>query len=258
VADHHPSTPPQDQPPRQRPESADEEILNAETSAVISLLDDEARIRAVAEELRAGFQALAHVGKAVTFFGSARTPRDHPEYQQARELACHLGKAGFAIITGGGPGTMEAANLGALDAGVQSIGLAIELPHEESINPYVELPLHFHYFFTRKVMFVRYASAFVSMPGGFGTLDELFEVLTLRQTEKIQAFPVVMVGTSYWSGLIDWLRDPLCAEGKISDSDINEIVVTDDHDEVLSVVAAAEHRRPRISAESTRRRAEPA
>ena len=251
-------TPPQDQPPRKHPASADEEILNAETSAVISLLDDEARIRDVAEELRAGFGALAHVGKAVTFFGSARTAHDHPEYQQARELACHLGEAGFAIITGGGPGTMEAANRGARDAGVQSIGLAIELPHEEGLNPYVDLPLKFHYFFTRKVMFVRYASAFVCLPGGFGTLDEMFEVLTLRQTEKIQAFPVVLVGTDYWCGLIDWLRDRMCAEGKISPADVREIVVTDDFDEVLSVVAAAEHRRPRINAESSRRRADSA
>ena len=222
-------------------------MLGAETSAVLSLLDDEARIRSVSEELRTGFGSLAHVGKAVTFFGSARTPQDDPEYLQARELARKLGEGGFAIITGGGPGTMEAANRGARDAGVQSIGLAIELPHEEGVNPFVDLPLHFHYFFTRKVMFVRYASAFVCMPGGFGTLDELFEVLTLRQTEKIQAFPVVLVGTDYWCGLIDWLRDRLCAEGKIAAADVREIVVTDDHDEVLSVVEAAEHRRPRLA-----------
>jgi uncharacterized protein (TIGR00730 family) len=254
----HPVTPPQDQPPRQRPASADEEILGAETSAVISLLDDEARIRSVSQELRRGFEALAHVGKAVTFFGSARTPAGSPEYEQARELACLLGKGGFAIITGGGPGVMEAANRGARDAGVQSIGLAIELPHEEGVNPYVDLELTFHYFFTRKVMFVRYASAFVCLPGGFGTLDELFEVLTLRQTEKIQAFPTVLVGTDYWCGLIDWLRDRVCAEGKISPADVAEIVVTDDHEEVLSVVQAAEHRRPRINARPTPHRADPA
>jgi uncharacterized protein (TIGR00730 family) len=254
VADHHPVTPPQDQPPRQRPASADEEILGAETSAVISLLDDEARIRSVSEELRTGFGALAHVGKAVTFFGSARTPPDHPEYQQARKLAREVGEAGFAIITGGGPGVMEAANRGAREAGVLSIGLAIELPHEEGVNPFVDLPLQFHYFFTRKVMFVRYASAFVCLPGGFGTLDEVFEVLTLRQTEKIQAFPVVLVGTQYWCGLIDWLRDRMLSEGKISEADIREIVVTDDHDEVLKVIEAAEHRRPRISDEPSRRR----
>jgi uncharacterized protein (TIGR00730 family) len=258
VPDHHPVTPPQNQPPRQRPASADEEILGAETSAVLSLLDDEARIRSVSEELRAGFGALAHVGKAVTFFGSARTQPSHPEYEQARELAQRLGEAGFAIITGGGPGTMEAANRGARDAGVQSIGLAIELPHEEGLNRFVDLPLQFHYFFTRKVMFVRYASAFVCLPGGFGTLDELFEVLTLRQTEKIQAFPVVLVGTDYWCGLIDWLRDRLCAEGKIGEADVREIVVTDDFDEVLSVVEAAEHRRPRINAAPTPRPGGPA
>ena len=247
MPDRHPVTPPQDQPPRQHPASADEEILGAETTAVETLLDDETRIGSVSEELRTGFRALAHVGKAVTFFGSARTPVDDPEYAQARQLAREVGEAGFAIITGGGPGAMEAANRGARDAGVQSIGLAIELPHEESINPYVDLPLHFHYFFTRKVMFVRYASAFVAMPGGFGTLDELFEVLTLRQTEKIQAFPVVLVGMDYWSGLIDWLRDRLYAEGKIAEADIREIVVTDDHAHVLSIIEAAEHRRPRIA-----------
>jgi uncharacterized protein (TIGR00730 family) len=243
----HPVTPPQDQPPREHPESADEEILGAETSAVISLLDDEARIRSVSEELRTGFGSLAHVGKAVTFFGSARTPPGHPEYEHARRLARKIGQAGFAIITGGGPGLMEAANRGAREAGVQSIGLDIELPHEEANNPHVDLPLHFHYFFTRKVMFVRYASAFVCMPGGFGTFDELFEVLTLRQTGKIQAFPVVMVGTAYWQGLIDWLRDPVCTDGKIAPEDVDEIVVTDDDDEVLRVIEAAEHRRPRAA-----------
>jgi uncharacterized protein (TIGR00730 family) len=240
-----PVTPPQDQPPRPRPESSDEEILNAETSAVISLYDDEARIRRAAEELRMGFRALEHLGKAVTFFGSARTPPDHPEYTAARELARKLGEAGFAIITGGGPGAMEAANRGAVDAGVQSIGLGIELPHEQSLNRYVTLPLNFHYFFTRKVMFVRYASAFVAFPGGFGTFDELFEVLTLRQTGKIQAFPVVLVDTQYWRGLIDWLCDPVQAEGKIVAADVDQIVVTDDFDEVLEVVEAADHRRPR-------------
>jgi uncharacterized protein (TIGR00730 family) len=243
----YPVTPPQDQPPRERPESADEEILGAETSAVLSLLDDEARIRNVSEELRAGFRALAHVGKAVTIFGSARIAPDHPEYIETRALSRRLGEAGFAIITGGGPGAMAAANQGARDSGVQSIGLGIELPHEESLNEWVDLALHFHYFFTRKVMFVRYASAFVCMPGGFGTIDELFEVLTLRQTGKIQAFPVVLIGTDYWCGLIDWLRDRMCAEGKIAAADVHEIIVTDDHEEVLAVVEAAEHRRPRLS-----------
>jgi uncharacterized protein (TIGR00730 family) len=240
-----PATPPDDEPPPERPASPDEEILGAETSAVMSLLDDEARIRSVSEELRRGFRALAHIGRAVTIFGSARTPVDHPEYAATWDLARRLGDAGFAIITGGGPGTMEAANRGAHEAGVQSIGLDIELPHEEAQNPYVDLPLTFHYFFTRKVMFVRYASAFVCFPGGFGTLDELFEVLTLRQTEKIHSFPVILVGTEYWRGLLDWLSDPVCREGKIHPLDIERIVCTDDHDEVVRIVEAAEHRRPR-------------
>ncbi|HVL94394.1 MAG TPA: TIGR00730 family Rossman fold protein [Solirubrobacteraceae bacterium] len=247
TSDRHFVTPPQDRPPRETPASADEEILGAETSAVRSLLDDEGRIANVVDELRTGFRSLAHVGRAVAFFGSARTPPDHPEYAEARELARRVGDAGFAIITGGGPGAMEAANRGARDAGVQSIGLDIELPHEQYMNQYVDLPLTFHYFFTRKVMFVRYSSAFVALPGGFGTLDELFEVLTLRQTEKIQGFPVILVGTDYWRGLVEWLRDPLCRDGKIVEADVEQIVVTDDFDEVIDVVCAAEHRRPRVA-----------
>jgi uncharacterized protein (TIGR00730 family) len=230
-----------------RPSSHDEEILGAETAAIVSLLDDEARVRAVAEELRTGFSLLAHVGRAVTFFGSARTPRDHPEYRRAHTLARKLGEGGFSIITGGGPGTMEAANRGARDAGVQSIGLDIELPHEQAMNAYVDVGLTLHYFFTRKVLFVRYASAFVGFPGGFGTLDETFEVLTLRQTGKIRAFPVVLVGTGYWNGLLDWLEQPVRAEGKIDDSDVARIVCTDDLDEVVEIVEAAEHRRPRAA-----------
>ena len=243
-----PHTPPQDAPPREHPESFDEEMLGAETSAVLSLLDDEARIRAVTEELRRGFKMLAHVGKAVSIFGSARTPPDHPEYAAARALARQLGEAGFSVITGGGPGAMEAANRGARDAGVQSIALGIELPHEQEMNAFVDVGFTLHYFFTRKVLFVRYSSAFVCFPGGFGTLDELFEVLTLRQNHKIQAFPVVLFGTRYWRGLLDWLRDPVCAEGKIAPQDVERIVCTDDPDEVLRVVEDAEHRRPRLVA----------
>jgi uncharacterized protein (TIGR00730 family) len=245
--ERRPVTPPLDEPPRERPESFDEEILGAETSAVMSLLDDEARIRNVADELRTGFEMLAHVGKAVTIFGSARTAPDHPEYAQARELARRLGERGFAVITGGGPGAMEAANRGAQDAGAPSIGLDIELPHEQQMNGHIDegLGLTLHYFFTRKVLFVRYASAFVCFPGGFGTLDELFEVLTLRQTGKIAAFPVILVGKSYWQGLIDWLIDPVCREGKIAPQDVDRLTWTDDLDEVVRIVEAAEHRRPR-------------
>ena len=243
-----PVTPPPGGGDRSAPASPDEEMLGAETSAVLSLLDDEARIRNVTQELRTGFRTLAPVGKAVTVFGSARTPADHPEYAEARELGRRLGAAGFAVITGGGPGAMEAANRGARDAGATSIGLDIELPREQEMNAYVDVGITLHYFFTRKVLFVRYASAFVAFPGGFGTLDELFEVLTLRQTGKIREFPVVLVGTTYWRGLMDWLRTPVAAEGKIVPEDVARITCTDDLDEVLAVVEAAEHRRPRLEA----------
>ena len=222
-----------------RPSSTDEEILAAEHAAVVSLLDDEQRIEAVSRELRMGFAALQAIGPAVTIFGSARTPADHPQYEATRTLARRLGEAGFPIITGGGPGAMEAANLGAQEADVRSVGLGIELPMEEGLNRYVDLPINFHYFFTRKVMFVRYAAAFVCMPGGFGTFDELFEVLTLRQTGKIRERPVILVGTDYWCGLIDWLRSPVLAEGKIGTRDSEGIIVTDDLDEVVRLVVAS-------------------
>ena len=222
-----------------RPSSHDEEILGAEEAAILSLLDDEGRIEVVSRELRTGFTTLSGLGPAVTVFGSARTPRDAPDYAAALELGRRLGEAGFPVITGGGPGAMEAANRGAREAGVTSVGLDIELPHEQVINPYVDLPLTFHYFFTRKVMFVRYACAFVCLPGGFGTFDELFEVLTLRQTGKIRARPVVLYGTEYWRGLVDWLRSPVLAEGKIDAADVDSLVVTDDLDEVIRVIRAS-------------------
>jgi uncharacterized protein (TIGR00730 family) len=231
------------------PTSPDEELLEAETLAIVSLLDDDTRVERVGEELRRGFGTLASVGKAVSFFGSARTPGADPSYQAARELARRLGDEGFAVITGGGPGIMEAANRGAREAGVPSIGLGIELPDEQALNDWVDVPLVFHYFFTRKVMFVRYASAFVVFPGGFGTLDELFEAATLRQTEKIRWFPIVLFGSDYWGGLIDWLRDPVQAEGKISADDVDLIEVTDDPGRVLELVRGVEHRRPRARAD---------
>jgi uncharacterized protein (TIGR00730 family) len=229
------------------PTSADEELLEADTPAIVSQLDDVARVRRIQEELLNGFDRLAHVGKAVSIFGSARTSRDDPMYARARETAAALGAAGFSIITGGGPGIMEAGNRGARDAGVPSIGLDIELPHEQFENPYVDLDLDFHYFFARKVMFVRYASAFVVFPGGFGTLDELFEAATLRQTGKIRHFPIVLFNSSYWSGLVDWLRDEVARRGNISLADVQSLIVTDSVDEVLQIVQAAEHRRPRAA-----------
>ena len=173
---------------------------------------------------------------AVSVFGSARTAREDPQYAAARKVARRLGEEGYAVITGGGPGIMEAANRGATDAGVRSIGLGIDLPHEEGFNEWVDLPLEFHYFFTRKVMFVRYASAFVVFPGGFGTFDELFEAATLRQTEKVRWFPIILFGSAYWQGLVDWLRDPVQAEGKISAEDWRMLEVTDDPERVVEVM----------------------
>ena len=232
---------------RRRAESLDEELLEAESADVETYLDDAKRIERIDEELAMGFSALAHVGKAVSIFGSARTPPGHPEHDLAREAARRLGEAGFAIITGAGPGIMEAANRGAVEAGVSSIGLDIELPHEQAYNEWVDLGLTFHYFFTRKVMFVRYASAFVVFPGGFGTLDELFEAATLRQTRKIRHFPILLVGSSYWQGLVDWLSGPVLGGGKIDPHDVERLHVTDDLDEVVAICDAADHRTPRAA-----------
>lgn len=228
-----------------RAESPDEELLEAESVDVISELDDVMRVRRIAEELDMGFDSLAHIGKAVSIFGSARTPADHAEYGPACEAARRLGEEGFAIITGGGPGIMEAANRGARDAGVSSVGLGIDLPHEQGMNEFVDLPLMFHYFFARKVMFVRYASAFVVFPGGFGTFDELFEAATLRQTGKIRHFPIVLVGTAYWQGLVDWLSGPVLRGGKVDPEDVERLILTDDLGEVVELVEAAEHRAAR-------------
>jgi uncharacterized protein (TIGR00730 family) len=236
-----------DHPPRHA-RSSDEELLEAETSAILAELTDAQRLLRIQDELRNGFQALGRIGKAVSIFGSARTPRDDPRYERARTLARRLGEEGFAIITGGGPGIMEAANRGAREAGVPSVGLGIELPHEQGMNEFVDLDLNFHYFFTRKVMFVRYASGFVVFPGGFGTMDELFEAATLRQTEKIRYFPIVLVDSDYWSGLAAWLRDAMLADRYIGEDDLEAVAVCDDLDRVIEIVEDVEHRRPRRAA----------
>src|SRR5215218_510814 len=230
------------------PRSSDEELLEAETSAILAELTDAQRLLRIQDELRNGFQALGQIGKAVSIFGSARTPREDPRYERARRLARRLGEEGFAIITGGGPGIMEAANKGAREAGVPSVGLGIELPHEQGMNDYVDLALNFHYFFTRKVMFVRYASGFVVFPGGFGTMDELFEAATLRQTEKIRYFPLVLVDSDYWGGLVSWLGDSMLADGYIGPVDLEHVAVCDDLDRVVEIVEDVEHRRPRRAA----------
>jgi uncharacterized protein (TIGR00730 family) len=230
------------------PSSSDEELLEAETTAILAELTDAQRLLRIQDELRTGFQALGRIGKAVSVFGSARTPRDHPRYEQARELCRRLGHEGFAIITGGGPGIMEAANRGAREAGVPSVGLGIELPHEQGMNEYVDLALNFHYFFTRKVMFVRYASGFVVFPGGFGTMDELFEAATLRQTGKIRYFPLVLVGSDYWSGLMEWVRESMLGDAYIASEDLEALELCDDLDRVIEIVENVEHRRPRRAA----------
>ena len=235
------------------PATLDEEIISAQEAGVFSTLTDGARIARIKQELKIGFDALAHVGAAASFFGSARTPRDDPEYNLARATARRLGEAGFAIITGGGPGSMEAANRGAREADTLSIGLNIELPFEQGMNEDVELGLTFHYFFTRKVMFVRYASGFVVLPGGFGTLDELFESLTLIQTGKVRDFPVVLMGRDYWAGLLEWIRERMLAEGKIDAGDLELFTVTDDPAEVVEIMAGAavrQARRPRTETDA--------
>jgi uncharacterized protein (TIGR00730 family) len=225
-------------PPEHHPDIFDQEILGAERPAVRTLSSDEERLASIERELRRGFEALRELGPAVSMFGSARVPEDDPEYELARTVARRLGEGGLGIITGGGPGSMEAANRGAQDAGVRSVGLRIELPFEQGMNRYVDLPLEFHYFFTRKLMFVRYASGFVVLPGGFGTLDELFEAVTLIQTRRIRSFPVVLVGTDYWAGLLDWVEGRLAAEGKIAPADVALMSVTDDPDEVVATIRA--------------------
>jgi uncharacterized protein (TIGR00730 family) len=219
-----------------RPVTPDEELLGAERPAVATIHSEAERLERIRRELVAGFEALSGLGPAVSVWGSARVPEGHPHYELGRAVARRLGQDGVAIVTGGGPGVMEAANRGAREAGVRSVGLGIELPREQAMNPYVDLPLRFHYFFTRKVMFVRYACAFVALPGGFGTLDELFEVLTLIQTDRVKDFPVVVVGSDYWGGLFDWLRERVVADAKIEPGDLAIMTVSDDPDEVAALV----------------------
>ncbi|WP_245596460.1 TIGR00730 family Rossman fold protein [Nocardioides alkalitolerans] len=194
------------------------------------------RVMRIQAEFVEGFGALAELGPAIGVFGSARTPVDHPNYAQAEQVGRLLAEAGFAVITGGGPGAMEAANKGASEAGGVSVGLGIELPFESGLNAWVDKGINFRYFFARKTMFVKYASGFVVLPGGVGTLDELFEALTLVQTQKVTSFPVVLLGTAYWQGLLDWMRDVVLADGKIRASDLDQIQLTDDPEEAVRLV----------------------
>lgn len=195
------------------------------------------RVFRIMGEFVEGFEELALLGPAVSFFGSARATPDEPIYQQCVETARLVGEAGFCIVTGGGPGMMEAANRGAREAGVHSVGCNIELPFEQGTNPFVDVSIHFRYFFVRKTMFVKYARAFVIFPGGFGTLDELFEALTLIQTGKIRSFPVVLFGTDYWEGLVEWMRESVLAEGRISREDLDLFLLTDSPEEAAAYVS---------------------
>ena len=197
-----------------------------------------------------GFDALAGLGPAITVFGSARVAPGSPAYEQAREIGRRLAREGYAVITGGGPGVMEAANRGCQEGGGMSVGCNIELPHEQELNPYIDLGVEFRYFFARKTMFVKYADGFVILPGGFGTMDELFESLTLIQTGKIRHFPIVLVGSAFYAGLIDWIRSRLRAEGMIAPGDLDLISVTDDPGEVVRIVREGSRRRAQLAAQA--------
>ena len=225
------------------PATADEELIYADSQTVLSEQSEADRLRRIERELVLGFNELGKIGPAICVFGSARTPADAPQYELARQVGRAIGEAGFAVITGGGPGTMEAANRGAQEADALSVGLNIELPHEQSINAYVDLGIEFHYFFTRKVMFLRYSEAFVVFPGGLGTFDELFEALTLIQTGKAVDHPVILQGREFWTGLIDWIRSHPLAEGMLTQEDLAQAELADGVEDVmarlLSGVAAA-------------------
>ncbi|HVV29485.1 MAG TPA: TIGR00730 family Rossman fold protein [Mycobacteriales bacterium] len=197
------------------------------------------RVLRIQSEFVEGFGLLAEVPRAVSVFGSARISRDSAEYARGRELGAALAAAGFAVITGGGPGVMESANRGAQEAGGLSIGLGIELPFEQGLNDWVDLGINFRYFFARKTMFVKYAQAFVILPGGFGTMDELFEALTLVQTGKVNQFPVVLFGSAYWGGLVEWLRTAALAVGTINERDLALLHVTDSVSEVVQIIVEA-------------------
>jgi hypothetical protein len=202
-----------------------------------TVVGDSWRMFRIMGEFVDGFDTMSAVDiPAVTIYGSARTPVDHPWYVLTEQIARKLAESGYAIVTGGGPGIMEAANKGAAGANGVSIGLNISLPHEQKPNPYANFPLHFKYFFVRKVMFMKYSMAFICMPGGFGSLDELFESLTLIQTKRIKPFPIILVGSDYWKGLIDWIKNTMLANNTISPDDLELIRIIDDPDEVVDYV----------------------
>ncbi len=194
------------------------------------------RVMRIQSEFVEGFGALADIGPAVSVFGSARVAREHPDYEIGVQVGRGLVEAGYAVMTGGGPGIMESANRGAREAGGLSVGLGIELPFEQGMNEWVDLGVNFRYFFARKTMFVKYAQGFIVLPGGFGTFDELFEALTLVQTHKVTGFPIVLIGSAYWSGLMDWIRGPVVDRGMINPADVELLTVVDDAAEAVAVV----------------------
>src|SRR5215813_2806213 len=214
----------------------DERLLQAPRGDEF-LHTDTWRVFRIMGEFVQGFEELAHITNAVAIFGSARTRPDDPVDQAARETGALFARAGYAVITGGGPGIMEAANRGAQEAGGMSVGCNIELPHEQKSNGYLTLSLKFKYFFVRKMMFVKYSDAFIIFPGGFGTLDELFEALTLIQTRKIHNFPVVLYSSAYWQGMLDWLKGPMLQEKKIIDEDFRRLHLTDSPAEIVKIVS---------------------
>ncbi|MDQ2837005.1 MAG: TIGR00730 family Rossman fold protein [Actinomycetota bacterium] len=222
--------------------TTDQRLLDSQDSSSW-LHTDPWRVLRIQSEFVEGFGLLAELGPAVSVFGSARTKPEHPEYQTGIELGAALAAAGYAVITGGGPGAMEAINRGASEAGGVSVGLGIELPFEQRLNDWVDIGLNFRYFFARKTMFVKYAQAFVILPGGFGTLDELFEALTLVQTRKVTRFPVILFGTEYWSGLLDWLRTTVLPDGKVGAADLDLIRLTDSVDETVAIIVEADAER---------------
>ncbi len=204
-----------------------------------TVVGDSWRMFRIMAEFVDGFDAMSTIDiPAVTIYGSARTPQDDPYYKLTEKLAGEFAKAGFGVITGGGPGIMEAANKGAFEAGGLSIGLNISLPHEQDANPYTNFPLNFKYFFVRKVMLMKYSMGFICMPGGFGSLDELFESLTLIQTERIRPFPIVLMGSEYWSGLVEWLKTTLLAQGNIDADDLSLFKVLDEIDDVVEFIGS--------------------
>jgi uncharacterized protein (TIGR00730 family) len=217
---------------------SEELLLGVGADVPLSAKEDPERIAGITAEFKMGFDALAGVQRGVSIFGSARTPETDSDYKRARAIAAELGRNGYSIITGGGPGMMEAANRGAQGAGALSIGCNIKLPNEQDPNPYQDICLTFEHFYVRKVMFVRYAQAFVIMPGGFGTMDELFEALTLAQTGTIKHYPVALVGREFWGGMIDWLRERMLAVGNIGEDDLSLINICETPEDVLELVRA--------------------